>query len=67
MVAKIGETAGRVWDLLKQQKKIAVAELPAALEDEAMLVYQGLGWLAREDKIEYIQKGDRLYVSLSTK
>lgn len=67
MVAKIGETAGRVWDLLKQQKKIAVEELPKALEDEAMLVYQSLGWLAREDKIEYSKKGETLYVSLSTK
>lgn len=67
MVAKIGETAGRIWDLLKQKKKIAVEELPKALEDEAMLVYQSLGWLAREDKIEYSRKGETLYVSLSTK
>ncbi|MBD3243748.1 MAG: hypothetical protein GF331_24365 [Chitinivibrionales bacterium] len=67
MLAKIGETAGRIWDLLSRQKKIAVEELPKALEDEAMLVYQSLGWLAREDKIEYIRKGDTFYVSLSTK
>jgi hypothetical protein len=50
MKNKIGEVAGRVWKTLGEKGDI---------------VYQALGWLAREDKINYYQKERRTFVSLS--
>ena len=61
----IGETAGRVWEVLKEKKKVEITSLPRRLKEKTVIVYQALGWLAREDKIVYKKAGDKTYVSLS--
>ncbi len=65
MKDKIGETAGEIWKILKKQEEVSVSQLPKLLEEKSALVYQGLGWLAREDKIEYRAKAAKTFVSLS--
>jgi Mn-dependent DtxR family transcriptional regulator len=62
---KIGKTAGAIWKILKKKKELNVTELPKLLKEKSSLVYQALGWLAREDKIEYHTKAAKTFVSLA--
>lgn len=65
MKEKIGETAGKVWDVLSKKKELSLSQIPKAVKETDALVYQALGWLAREDKIQYLTKGNRTIVKLS--
>jgi len=62
---KIGKTAGEIWKILKKKKEVNVAELPKLVNEKSALVYQAIGWLAREDKIEYQTKAAKTFVSLA--
>jgi len=62
---KIGVTAGNIWKILKNREEVNVSQLPKLLNEKSVIVYQGLGWLAREDKIEYQTKDMKTFVSLS--
>ena len=65
MKDKIGETAGQIWKILKKKGEVNVAQLPKLLNEKSSLVYQALGWLAREDKIDYQIKAAKTFVSLA--
>lgn len=67
MKAQVGNAAGRVWDALKQKEKVEISALARMLKEKTAIVYQAVGWLAREDKIDYKKKGDKIYVSLAEK
>jgi Mn-dependent DtxR family transcriptional regulator len=61
----IGQTAGQIWDALNQNSEMAVTKLPKTLNQKEPVVYQALGWLARENKINYRTKGKSTYVSIT--
>jgi hypothetical protein len=65
MKDKIGETAGDIWKILQNRGEVNVAGLPKLLNEKSAVVYQGLGWLARENKIEYQTKEGKIFISLS--
>ena len=65
MKDKIGETAGRIWKVMQKKGEVNVAQLPKMLNEKSAIIYQGLGWLAREDKIDYQIKGAKTFASLS--
>ncbi len=65
MKKKIGEMAGRVWELLGEKEGVDISKLPQILKDKGEIVYQALGWLAREDKIDFHKKEGKTFVSLS--
>jgi hypothetical protein len=67
MKEQIGETAGRLWDVLGNKDEVGIAQLPRILKAKSDVTYQALGWLAREDKITYRTKAGKVYVSLSEK
>jgi Mn-dependent DtxR family transcriptional regulator len=60
----VGQTAGRVWELLKKNHEMTISQLPKALKQKDTVVYQAVGWLAREDKIEYHTKGNKTVLSV---
>jgi len=64
MRTKIGEMAGKVWKVLGE-KEVAVSTLPQILKEKGEIVYQALGWLAREDKIDFRSKEGKTFVSLN--
>ncbi len=64
MKEKIINTAGKVWNLLGEKGAVVLSQLPDLLKEKDDIVYQAIGWLAREDKIEYTRKGTRTYVAL---
>jgi Mn-dependent DtxR family transcriptional regulator len=65
MKVKIGETAGKIWNLLKEKGEVNISQLPRLLNEKSVLVHQALGWLAREDKIEYRTEASKTYISLT--
>src|ERR1017187_11004996 len=64
MKEKVIETVGKTWRFLGQNGQTKVSQLAKSLKEKDELVLQGLGWLAREDKIEYTVKNRRTFVSL---
>lgn len=50
-VEQIGETAGIVWHVLKDQGPLSMAKLVKAAGQHRDLVMLAVGWLAREDKV----------------
>jgi hypothetical protein len=40
--------------------------LPKLLDEDGSLVQQGVGWLAREHKVEFEKEGRALYVKLTS-
>ena len=50
-LAQIGETAGLVWRVLKENGAMTMAKLIKAVDQPRDLIMQAVGWLAREDKI----------------
>ncbi|NLK41155.1 MAG: winged helix-turn-helix domain-containing protein [Planctomycetes bacterium] len=61
----VGQAAGQIWHLLANSTEpVNITDIPKRTKLTAQIAYQGLGWLAREDKIEYIQKGRSILVSL---
>jgi hypothetical protein len=50
----VGETAGKVWHALSSAGPQTLAQLKRRVNGSGELLSFGLGWLAREDKIEII-------------
>lgn len=65
MKDKIGETSGKIWKVIQKKGEVNVAQLPKLLNEKSAIVYQGLGWLAREDKIDYQTKGGKTFACLT--
>jgi len=65
MKERIGKTAGEIWTFLRQTNEVAISRLPRVLKEKTAVVYQALGWLAREGKVEYRTEGKRTLVSLT--
>lgn len=63
-VKLIGVMAGKVWKTLGARDKVALTTLPKLLDEDGAVVNQAVGWLAREDKIEFEKQGRALYVKL---
>ncbi len=64
MNQEIGETAGIIWNLLLEEKSLSVSGIAKKTNRSQALVNMGLGWLAREGKIEFSKSTRGHYVSL---
>ncbi len=61
---QIGQAAGEVWRVLTENDGQSLAALKKSIDAPADLVVAALGWLAREDKLEFVTSGRSLKVSL---
>ena len=52
-VDSIGTVAGLVWQYLTDRGAVTLSKLAREIEAPRDLVMQGVGWLAREDKIAF--------------
>jgi hypothetical protein len=64
MKEKVIEAAGKAWRFLGQNGQTNVSQLAKSLKEKDEVVLQALGWLAREDKIDYTVKNRRTFVAL---
>ena len=65
MKEQIGKTAGAIWKVLQENEKVALTQLPKAVREKESTTYMALGWLAREDKVDYVNSGKTTYVQLA--
>ena len=66
MQETIGQSAGQVWHLLANTTEpIKITDIPKKTKLTAQLAYMGLGWLAKEGKLVYHNKGASTLVSLN--
>ena len=64
MKGKIIETAGKTWKVLGEKEEVKISDLGKLVKEKGDVVFQALGWLAREDKIHYIARKRQTFVSL---
>lgn len=60
----IGELAGEVWDFLEESSESSLTQVNDAVDAPRSRVNMAIGWLAREDKLEFNDEGRGVSVSL---
>lgn len=61
---EIGETAGRVWKLLESDGAQTLGQVKKKLSAGNGMADYALGWLAREDKIEFVPERKTFRIKL---
>ena len=61
----IGETAGAVWQFLKDHGKSTLKALEKGVDAPVEAVTMAVGWLAREGKVEVAQEKRSVYLWLT--
>ena len=67
MINQIGEAAGKVWNFLDKHGEANLTQVKKGLKEDANLILQAIGWLAREDKLLIEKKGRLITYSLKGK
>ncbi len=63
---KIGEVSGLIWSKLRDvDEGCTVAQLKKITGYTGDEIVAGIGWLAREGKVEFHSVGKRVFVSLA--
>ena len=64
-VNEVGELAGKVWHYLREYGRSSVTAVENGVDAPRAVVDMGLGWLAREGKVELTQEGRGVVVWLT--
>ena len=64
MDRQIGEAAGRIWQYLAQHGAATLPQLQRGTALPERLVHMGVGWLAREGTLGFVQERGVLKLSL---
>jgi len=62
----IGINAGTIWRLLSDKERLSLKEITEITNYQVFYVSLALGWLARENKIVFIEENGVLYIELNT-
>lgn len=61
---QIGFAAGKIWNVLSQNGESTLAALKKEIKAPTDLVLAGVGWLAREEKLQFTTSGRSVKLSL---
>ena len=61
---EIGKNAGILWRLLADKGMLSIRELGENTSLNVLNMGMGLGWLSRENKVNFEEKDGMLYVEL---
>jgi len=64
MMSEIGVTAGEIWKYLDKNGEVTALKLKSALGINNTVLYMGIGWLAREGKIDIVEYAKGYKISL---
>ena len=64
MMQEIAESAGQIWHYLDENGEVTLAKMKKDLDLKGNFTELGLGWLAREDKINMEKRGPHTKVRL---
>jgi hypothetical protein len=65
MMSSIRECTARVLDEIGRAERINILSIAEHLGERSLVVYQSIGWLAREGRIRFLQEGNQVYISLA--
>jgi hypothetical protein len=60
---KIAACAERILLLLEQAQDVNILRLSELLGERNVIAYQALGWLARDKRVRYLEKGSQVLIS----
>ncbi|MBA7526759.1 hypothetical protein ES705_18929 [subsurface metagenome] len=60
----MGTVAGEIWHLLKERGELSISGVVTEINASQSTAYMGLGWLAREDNLEFAKKSRGVFVRL---
>jgi len=66
-IDSVGEVAGLIWSYLSRKSRASAVEIKNALSVKNSLLFMGLGWLARANKIELSRDSGIYYFKLIDK
>ena len=61
---QIIESAGQIYNYLSNKGEVSITKMRKDLDLNDNFTEMGLGWLSREDKLEYTQKAKSVTVRL---
>ena len=66
MLDNIGNVAGAIWRYLEINNEASVTKLTREVGENERTVLMGVGWLAREGKLDFEKRKQGIYVTLKT-
>lgn len=66
MLDNIGHIAGAIWHYLEKNKEATVTKITREIGETERSVLMGIGWLAREGKLNFNQRKQGTYITLKT-
>jgi len=64
MQAQIDSAAGTIWRYLNEHGEVALGKLKQGTKLSDQLLFAGIGWLAREDKLNFTTESRSVSVCL---
>ena len=61
---QIGQAAGEIWGLLSRDGGQSLAAIKKSVDAPGDVVVAAIGWLAREDKLDFATSGRTVKISL---
>ncbi|MDE0689328.1 MAG: winged helix-turn-helix domain-containing protein [Candidatus Poribacteria bacterium] len=66
MLENIGSVAGAIWHYLEDNDEATITKLTRELGETERTVLMGVGWLAREGKLDFERRKQGTYITLKT-
>ena len=66
MLESIGSVAGAIWHYLEDNNEATLTKLTREIGENERKVLMGVGWLAREGKLDFEQRKQGTYITLKT-
>ena len=64
MQAQIDSAAGTIWRYLNEHGEVTLSQLKQGTKVSDQLLFAGIGWLAREEKLNFTTNGRSVSVCL---
>ena len=66
MLENIGSVAGVIWHYLEDNSEATLTKLTREIGENERTVLMGVGWLAREGKLDFEKRKQGTYITLKT-
>lgn len=66
MLSDIGKVAGDIWHYLEKNSEATVTKLTRDIGETERTILMGIGWLAREGKLDFEKRKQGTYITLKT-
>ena len=66
MLDDIGSVAGAIWRYLENNNEATITKLTRELGKKERTIVMGVGWLAREGKLDFEKRKQGTYITLKT-